>query len=117
MRAITLFALFSLCLLPLTGEARPIRPARPRTQEVTITLTDKGYQPLKVQLRRGIPARLTFIRKVEVTCATEVVIESYNISRKLPLNEPVVIEFTPVKAGELTYTCSMKMVGGSISIK
>ena len=88
-----------------------------RAQEWTITLTSKGYQPEKVRLRKGVPARLTFIRQVEATCATEVELLGYGIRRELPLNQPVVIEFTPTRAGELTYTCSMKMVGGKILVQ
>jgi plastocyanin domain-containing protein len=93
------------------------RERRGKLQEVTITLTDKGYQPERVKLRRGVPARLTFVRKFAATCATEIILEKYNIKRDLPLNQPVVIEFTPLKAGQLEYTCSMKMVGGKIDIK
>lgn len=84
---------------------------------VTITLTEKGYQPEKVRLRRGVPARLTFIRRVEATCATEVELLGYGIRRELPVNQPVVIDFTPTRTGELTYTCSMKMVGGKITVQ
>jgi hypothetical protein len=36
-----------------------------------------GYQPSSVRLRTGIPARLTFIRKVEQTCGREIVIPGY----------------------------------------
>ena len=89
----------------------------PAVVSVTITLTPKGYQPEKVRLRKGVPARLTFIRQVEATCATEVELLGYGIRRELPLNQPVVIEFTPTRAGELTYTCSMKMVGGKILVQ
>jgi plastocyanin domain-containing protein len=114
MRMTTLLMLLSLCLLSVTiADAAKAKPV----QEATITLTEKGYQPEKVRLRRGVPARLTFIRKFEVTCATEVIIEEYHIRRDLPLNQPVIVEFTPQKAGELEYSCSMKMVGGKITIK
>lgn len=120
MRTMILFVLFSIFLSPLAAEARSSHTrsgaAPPRVQEATITLTDKGYKPEKVRLRRGIPARITFVRKVAATCATEVIIEGYNIRRELPLDQPVIVEFTPVKAGEIEYTCSMKMVGGKISI-
>lgn len=33
--------------------------------------------------------RITFIRKVEATCGTEIVLGSYGIERELPLNKPV----------------------------
>lgn len=99
------------------GEPPGERGEGPEVIAVTITLTEKGYQPEKVRLSRGVPARLTFIRKVEATCATEVELLGYGIRRELPVNQPVVIEFTPTRAGELTYTCSMKMVGGKILVQ
>ncbi|NBO66009.1 MAG: hypothetical protein EBU88_14405 [Acidobacteria bacterium] len=86
-------------------------------EERTVTLTERGYEPERIRLRRGVPARLTFIRQVEATCATEIELLGYGIKRDLPLNQPVVVEFTPTRSGELTYTCSMKMVGGKILIR
>ena len=48
-------------------------------------------------------ARLTFVRTTDKTCGTEVVFPSLNIKRALPLNEPVVIEFTPAKTGDIAF--------------
>jgi hypothetical protein len=110
------FGLACLAAVPLVGWGDPPRRT-PRVQEATITLTEKGYEPATVRLRRGIPARITFLRRFEVTCATEIILEEYNIRRELPINRPVVVEFTPVKSGVLEYSCSMKMVGGSFRIQ
>jgi len=111
------FILFVCLLVAAWAPLAEGRERRARIQEATITLTDKGYQPDRVRLNRGIPARLIFVRKFAATCATEITLEQYNIKRDLPLNQPVVVEFTPLKAGQLEYTCSMKMVGGKIDIK
>ena len=114
----TKFATILICIFMLTGAAyaQKGQKAKPRIQEITVTLTEKGYQPEKIRLRRGIPARVTFVRKFEATCATEVIIQEYNIRRDLPMNQPVVVEFTPAKSGEIDFTCSMKMVGGKFTI-
>jgi plastocyanin domain-containing protein len=45
------------------------------------------------------------------------VLPDYGIRRTLPLDEPVVIEFTPEKAGELTFSCGMGMLRGSVIVK
>ncbi|MBO0726973.1 MAG: efflux RND transporter periplasmic adaptor subunit [Blastocatellia bacterium] len=87
------------------------------TQSVTITLSEKGYQPDSFILRKGIPARITFVRKVEATCGTEIVLAEYNIKRELPLNQPVVVEFTPVKTGEFKFACGMDMLRGKITVQ
>src|SRR5215510_4039846 len=85
-----------------------------RTQTVTVTLTEKGYQPDSFKLRKGIPARITFVRKVEATCGAEIVLAEYNIKRELPLNQPVIVEFTPAKAGEFKFACGMDMIKGKL---
>ena len=71
----------------------------------------------KSALRAGVPARLTFVRTVDKTCGTEVVIPSLNIRRALPLNEPVTIELTPGATGEIAFACGMDMLRGSIVIR
>ncbi|MBA3713644.1 MAG: cupredoxin domain-containing protein [Pyrinomonadaceae bacterium] len=86
-------------------------------QSAAVTLTDKGYQPANLKLRRGVPARVTFIRRIEETCGTEIALPAYTIRRALPLNEPVIIEFTPVKAGEFNFTCGMGMLRGTVIVQ
>ncbi|HKC87892.1 MAG TPA: efflux RND transporter periplasmic adaptor subunit [Blastocatellia bacterium] len=88
-----------------------------RTQTVTVTLTEKGYQPDSFKLRKGIPARITFVRKVEATCGAEIVLAEYNIKRELPLNQPVIVEFTPAKAGEFKFACGMDMIKGKLIVE
>jgi len=88
-----------------------------QTQSVTVILSDKGYQPDTFSLRQGIPARVTFVRRVEGTCGNEVVLPDYNIKRELPLNQPVVVEFTPTRTGEFKFACGMDMLRGEIIVK
>ncbi len=95
------------------------RGAQPEAgvQVVTVKVTDKGFQPDRVELKRGIPARLTFVREIEETCATSVAIPEFSIKRDLPVKEPVVIEFLPAKAGVFDFTCGMKMLSGKIVVR
>jgi len=80
-------------------------------------VTDKGFQPDRIELKRGIPARLTFVREIDETCATSVMIPEFNIKQDLPLKEPVLLEFTPAKAGAFDFTCGMKMLTGKIVVR
>ena len=86
-------------------------------QVAKISVTETGFEPSQVTLRAGAPARLTFIRLTERTCATEVVFPSLNLRRALPLNQPVAIEFTPSKAGEVAFACGMNMFKGAIIVR
>jgi hypothetical protein len=86
-------------------------------QTAKVRVTENGYEPVTVTLRKGVPARLTFVREVGETCGTEVVIAEFNIKQNLPLNEPVVVEFTPSKVGQFEFTCGMKMLKGKIIVR
>jgi hypothetical protein len=86
------------------------------TQTAQISVGAAGFEPARITLRAGVPARLTFVRTTDATCATEIVFPSLQIKRSLPLNEPVVVAFTPAK-GQLTFTCGMKMREGVVVIE
>jgi thiol-disulfide isomerase/thioredoxin len=86
-------------------------------QKATILVNAEGYQPTNIKLRRGVPARLTFIRKVAKGCGTEIVIPAYAINRPLPLNVPVVVSFTPTRSGRIKLTCGMDMFRGTIVVR
>ena len=86
-------------------------------QSVKVALTDKGYEPASFQLKRDLPARVTFVRESKTTCGTEIVIPEYQIKRALPLNEPVVAEFTPNESGEFAFACGMGMLRGKIIVQ
>jgi RND family efflux transporter MFP subunit len=102
-----------------TGPARlpTSRPAAPEVQTAKIAVTEKGFEPEKVTLRSGVPARLTIVRVTDKTCATEIVFPALNIKRALPLNEPVAIEFTPDKTGDIAFTCGMNMLKGAVVVQ
>jgi cobalt-zinc-cadmium efflux system membrane fusion protein len=93
------------------------RGSQAGVQAVTVKVTDKGFQPDRIELKRGVPARLTFVREVEETCATSVAIPEFNIKQDLPFKEPVVVEFTPAKAGVFEFICGMKMLSGKIVVR
>ena len=104
-------SLASLAVLLLVIQGSPLQ-----VQEATVKVTEKGYEPAELKLRLGVPARLTFVRETDATCGTEVVFPEYDIERVQPLKERVVVEFTPQKSGEFTFTCGMKMLKGKLVI-
>lgn len=85
-------------------------------QTAAVEVTDKGFEPSSLKLKAGAPAKVTFTRKTDATCAKEVVIKEYKIERKLPLNEPVTVEFTPHK-GEFSFACGMDMIKGKLIVE
>lgn len=99
------------------GSTQLAKPRRPRVQKVTVVVNSEGYEPTNIRLRRGVPTRLTFIRRVAEGCGTEIVIPAYGINRPLPLNVPVVVAFTPHRSGRVKLTCGMDMFRGRLVVR
>jgi thiol-disulfide isomerase/thioredoxin len=100
----------------------PVMPATRAAQRrsvtsKTINVMRDGYDPSSVTLRRGVRARLTFIRRVQDSCGTEIVIPGYGINRPLPLNVPVTVVFTPRRSGRYKFTCGMNMFRGTLVVR
>ncbi|HUP41154.1 MAG TPA: efflux RND transporter periplasmic adaptor subunit [Vicinamibacterales bacterium] len=91
--------------------------SQPDVPEPRVIVSEKGFEPSRVTLRLGVPARVTFVRTTDVTCATEVAIPSLKIKRTLPLNEPVTIELPSAKAGDIAFVCGMNMFRGTLVIE
>jgi hypothetical protein len=102
---------------PLAHQPKSARQENSQIQSVTVRVTDGGYEPSSLELKRDVTARVTFVRESKTTCGTEVVMPDYDIKRALPLNEPVVIEFTPRKSGEFAFTCGMGMLRGKVVVQ
>jgi plastocyanin domain-containing protein len=83
---------------------------------VEMQVTEDGFVPAKVKAIKGEKLRLVVTRKTERTCATEIVVKDYGIEKKLPLNQPVTVEFTPSKSGEIRYACGMGHITGVVFI-
>ncbi len=90
---------------------------KPKAQTAKVLINEQGYSRTSITLRRGVPTRLTFLRQTDSTCATELVISEYGITRALPLNTPVVVSFTPKRSGEFGFTCGMNMMRGKLIVQ
>ncbi len=95
----------------------PPAAASPPLASVEVIVSERGYEPERVHLRAGVPARIVFKRTTDKTCGTEVVIPSLNVRRELPLNEPVAIDFTPRKDGDIAFACGMNMLRGAVVVE
>ncbi|WNG44957.1 copper transporter [Archangium minus] len=96
--------------------AQPAKPGEPRT--IALSVTEKGYEPSPITLKQGEPVKLVLTRTTDHTCATEIVLDEYNINTPLPLNQPVEVTFTPNKTGKLVYGCAMgKMISGVFMVE
>ncbi|MBN1206657.1 MAG: cupredoxin domain-containing protein [Myxococcaceae bacterium] len=84
-------------------------------QEVTITVAG-GYEPSEVKLKKGVPARLRFIRKDTGGCSEELLIPDFGVKQTLAGLSETVVEFTPDKPGTFPFTCGMRMLKGQLVV-
>jgi len=107
---------FSLALLWSFASCTKSPPSVPAT--ISISVTEKGFEPSRISLKKGVPVKLMVTRTTEATCATELLIEGTDINTALPMNKPTAIDFTPSKSGEIKYGCAMgMMVSGVLMVE
>jgi len=109
--------IFAIVVVVTTGVGALAQQVAPKVQRVRVELTNAGYRPASFQLKKGIPARVTFIRKTEEDCGKEVVIPAFGIRRDLPLNTPVTVRFVPKTSGTFGYACGMDMFRGKLIVR
>lgn len=107
-----------LAIAIVLGAGAPAAIAAPKGNAIDMKVTEKGFEPAAVKVKKGEPVTLVITRTTDATCAKEIVIDEHAINTKLPLNKPVKVTFTPKKSGDLKYGCAMdKMIGGVLSVQ
>lgn len=83
---------------------------------IEMTVTDEGFVPSRVKVKKGEKVRFIVTRKTDSTCAKEIVIKDAAIDQPLPLDKPVTVEFTAKKSGEIRYACGMDHISGVVFV-
>lgn len=101
---------------PPSSAATPSSPAGARGSSgaIQVAVTAEGFVAARTRVKVGQPVTLVVTRKVERTCATEIVLKDYGINKPLPLDQPVAITFTPRQPGRIRYACAMDMLAGEL---
>jgi len=84
------------------------------THPLEIAVTNDGFVPARAKVKVGEPVKLVVTRKVENTCATDIVIKDYDINKPLPQGQRVELTLTPKKPGPIRFACAMDMVSGEL---
>lgn len=85
--------------------------------EVQVSVTDNGFEPKSVVIKKGQTAVLVITRKSNNTCATDVVFTETGRKYDLPLNTPVRVDLTGASQGTIHYACGMDMEHGTVTIE
>lgn len=106
-----------LVALPaLAADKAPATPAAGNTIEIKVT--DAGFEPREVRVKKGEPVTLSFLRTTDRTCIKAVDIPAEKVKNfQLPLDKAVSLTITPAKAGVEPFHCTaMGMGGGKIIV-
>jgi hypothetical protein len=95
----------------------PIPAAPEGVQQTKVIADDKGFTPSRVEVQKGKPARLVFVRTTEDTCAKEVVFPDLKMEKELPLRTAVNIDIPTGDARTLTFQCGMAMYKSAVVIQ
>jgi plastocyanin domain-containing protein len=121
MRHIALAVALALSVPALAAEGgAPAKGAAEKSgKKVAIKVTDDGFKPAEVKVKKGVPTTLEFTRLTDATCITEIDIPAENVKEfALPLNKTVSLTITPKKAGVEKFHCSaMGMGDGKIVVE
>jgi plastocyanin domain-containing protein len=94
-------------LAPGLGAAAETAPRR-----IDIKVTDSGFEPRQIKVKRGQPITLAFTRTTDATCITAIDIPEEGVKEfELPLNRTVTLTITPQKKGTERFHCSAMAMG------
>ncbi len=84
-------------------------------QEVYMKQNSNGYTPNSFTITQGIPVRWIITSENINTCASSIISSSLGIRQGLRKGENI-IEFTPILAGTMRFSCTMGMYTGSFDV-
>jgi plastocyanin domain-containing protein len=116
-----------MCVLLLLGCSKsksnppepevPIPAAPSGVQQTKVIVDDKGFTPSHVEVQKGKPASLVFVRTTDDTCAKEVVFPDIKLEKDLPLRTAVAVDIPTGEARTLTFQCGMAMYKSAVVIQ
>jgi plastocyanin domain-containing protein len=84
-------------------------------QIVKMNVDYSGYSPQVLLIKPGIPVRWEINVEKLSGCNSVIVMNDYNIRKNLKIGLNI-IEFTPLKEGEIYFSCSMNMLRGKFIV-
>ena len=86
---------------------------------IPIKVTENGFEPAKVPVKKGVATTLIFTRTTDATCAKQIVIPvgDQKVTKDLPLNQPVEVAVRFANAGDVQYACGMDMEHGVLAVE
>jgi plastocyanin domain-containing protein len=86
-------------------------------QIITITVAEGKYTPSVISAVKGKPLAITFKGGKRMGCGSEIAFASLKMKKTVKEGQSVVFKFTPKKAGNIEFACSMHMYVGKVVVK
>lgn len=94
------------------------RPAARRVDSAITVVVEGGvYSPARIEVAKGQPIVLRFLRKDPSPCAAKVIFSELGVSADLPIGEEREVRLEPQRSGEYEFNCEMNMYRGSLLVK
>jgi len=84
-------------------------------QVIRMSALSEGYKPNALVVQKGIPVKWIVNGEQLTSCNSTIVVPSLKIQKDLMKGENT-IEFTPISAGDINFSCSMGMIRGVIKV-
>ncbi len=85
-------------------------------QVINMVVDYNGYSPSTFNLKKGVAVRWVIDGQQISGCTNEIMVPEMNIRQKLKQGENI-IEFTPTKSGNISFSCWMGMVRGKFIVE
>jgi plastocyanin domain-containing protein len=109
--------LLALVVLAACKNSPPAPPkAASGSGVVDVAVTDRGFEPDRVEAAPGQPVTLRITRTVAETCADAVQVQGDPVRHLLPFGKAVEVRVTAPPSGELAFACPMNMIRGTIVV-
>jgi uncharacterized protein len=86
------------------------------SQQITIQVLNRGYNPDYFKVKKGVPVKLTLQSNGVYSCALAFVFREFGINTFLESTDQQSFIFTPSKTGRFTFACSMGMYVGTMEV-
>ena len=105
-----------LAVLACKASPPPQRPTSGGAPVYDVSVTEKGFEPARLEVPADRELVLRFTRKVAESCADAVVVQGDPVKHMLPQDKTVEVRLTAPKTGQVRFACPMDMYRGAIVV-
>jgi hypothetical protein len=96
------------------AQPKPSYGKKAKGRKVEVTVTKDGFVPAEIPAKKGEILNLVVTRKVEKTCATELVQKEQGVFAPLPLEKPVKVTLRAPEEGQLKFSCAHGHIAANV---